>query len=583
MRSFPLTRSDIVVLCISACLAIVGIFALSAPDLVAFSTLLVIPFLILFPAPTAFFYTMLFALAYFTVGRWNRLVGAGCGLLLLPVVAIGVPRWINERVAAEDRTALGSDRALPQPLTPHGVIGIVKSGGEHDRAHMANNCDKLCLTVLYTGNAGGVIMASSMDAGGAQGTALLWKIARRDRPCVLVAPDSSDDTLWRELPNVWDKMRELALIGECAVSSPARLADADLVIEHEVLGKGINGYRENLTLYPELSGTRMSLWRFARAPRAGLLARQTWLVPRRLADFLHFTIAGSPNSGAYWEWAGITEEGVSMPRLGNFLTFNADAIEGVTPEDLRGVLDAWLDHPEWDDPELLSRLYMAVLPLMSGDTLKPGDLDRYKRLIRDSRTSHGIEDRAREAFPGEVSQLRDVIFERIATLSPVSDDNFAYDNELGDFPAGTFAQPTPLMLSLLRDRERRSRLPHLITRLADGGPDAAPVLFALLDGYFTDSSIPDAARYGAGPHGGTALAAIEGLCRLGPAIPPAYQRIEKAVDRDRNRYEIDDTRWAVIRVRLGHPIEMIEPPANAPPGWLENVRKDVAEARCSRN
>ena len=110
---------------------------------------------------------------------------------------------------------------------------------------------------------------------------------------------------------------------------------------------------------------------------------------------------------------------------------------------------------------------------MEGENREPDDFERYKRLIFDPRTAHGMIPFALRAFPERAPELRDIALARVAQLDPRSDENFSYDMVLADFPPGSFSEPLPLLAELLRDPERRRRLDRLAARFGEA-EDVAP-------------------------------------------------------------------------------------------------------------
>lgn len=510
------------------------------------------------------------------------IVGA---LALLPLAYIvrgyAVPLWVNPRVEAQDRAALRDDIAPLLPMKATSVTGLVLSGGrsKFDKA----TCDELCLILLYSGQAEAVVTAPSLNAQPRE--ALRWTLEKRGTPCLLPRTGYGGDR-WSRLPQVRDTMHDRALLGECLVSRPGRLRDAGLVIGHEIIGGGRGG-TPDLVAYPELSGGRISLWRFDDIGRATLLVRETWREPRRLTPFLHKTHNGSVNSPG-WVLARLPEPNkaaFSTPEfaIGRFLTLDLARLRPAAPGELRRVLDDWLDHPERLDALTAIELEGRFGRIVRKEA-EPADVARLERLIRDEDLYATFVDIALDVFPEEMPRFRDALLARFARTPPEVNENYSIDDALAEFPIGAFADRSPLILSLLADRERAVHLDNLIMRLADGGPAAAPLLFHLFEANLEeDRDGPPPASDVDRPNNRITKSALRGLCRLGPAISPSYRRIEAAATRDPlvGRWLMESQEGAVTRVRLGRPIETIEPAGDEPKAWMRNVRALVAQQKCN--
>jgi hypothetical protein len=532
-----------------------GLLALLVPDAVAFSSFVVIPFLILFPAPTVAFYLLLFTTSYFVIGRRKRILGVAFGLGLVAAVCFGLPGLINRQIARDRHDLLASDRPPARPVAPRGVVGIVTA-----RPPGGSGCGAICQALLYSGSAAGVAEGRTLDDF-RQGRRLIWRIQRRDQPCPLPEASVDEEIGWSRSASR-SVMAGRALTGDCVVAYAGRLDAATLVIQREKL----SGLAE-----------RATLWRLAADGRPILLARKTWRAPRPFVVPLFLTLEGNPNSGAYWTWARASGPAGLPPRIEDFIAFDAGQVEAARPERLRGALDAWLDRPEIRDAGIEAQLDLAVLPLMRGATREPDDFARYLRLIADPRS--GIEDigYAMGAFPERAAELGELALTRAASLEPGSDDFHRMNALIEDFPPGTFAHPSPAMLSMIRRPEPHRRMPNLVARLADAGPAAAPMLLHLLRA----GTRGEPGRHGA--DSGTARAALVGLCRLGPAIPPVYELVEREVlsNEDLSEYLTDTAWWAAVRVRLGRPPATITPAPGAGQGWVDDYRRRVERPDCA--
>src|SRR6188768_1263928 len=151
MSRMRLNPIDLAALAGWCCIGVLGLIGLFAPDAVAFSSYLVLPFLILFPAPTLLVYATLFAVPYLAAARRNRWIGAGFGLTVVLSFGFLLPPLVNKEIAAEERGAKRLDRQVPQPLVARGIIGVVRTHTDGKRESADVPCDKLCLTLLYSG------------------------------------------------------------------------------------------------------------------------------------------------------------------------------------------------------------------------------------------------------------------------------------------------------------------------------------------------------------------------------------------------------------------------------------------------
>lgn len=522
--------------------------------MVAFSSFLPPLFLILFPAPTAAAYAILFAVAYFILRRRSRWLGVACGLGLIAGVGLGVPHLINKQVTADRKDLLKADRPPTRPVAPGTIVGIVSAG-------RGGGCGEICLALLYSGSAAGVIEAANLSQFGPGGRPLIWRIERRSQPCAL--PVQSDEPIRWGRTLTRERLAGHALLGKCVGSHRGPLADGSWVLEQEKLPG---------------SAERMSLWRFQAGGRQALVARQTQGAPRQLVAPLSLSIGGSPNSGAYWTWTRVREARSRPAEFEDFITFDPSGYVEPKPEALRAALDAWLARPDIRDEGIARLLDASVLPLMSGDTREDADFARYLKLIKDPRRDAVTDMRmAQASFPERALELSAVALSHAAQLPPFSDMLYRMDDVFESFPPGTFAQTPPLMLSMIRSSERRRRMPSLVARLADAGPPGARLLLALF------RSTLEAGTDGKEIDVDTVRATLDGLCRLGPAIPPAFEIVEREVreNKDLESSFRNTAWWAAVRVRLGRPPLSIRPPRNVQQSWVDEYNRRVERADCS--
>jgi len=505
--------------------------------------------------------------------RWSGLLGFGVGVLLVSLVAIGIPAHVNPGFAAEDGALRASDIAPQRPATIEGIVGIVR-----DTAYVhnfpRNGCDSLCLALLYSGRVSAVVMGDTIDA--SPDRAQLWTLVRGQEPCVIAYEPGV--AVWQGVPDIHAAL-DRGLTGDCPLGRPAPMSAATLIVEQMVIGPRLSVSEETDVLNPPASGTRLSLWR--RGPKGrSLIARQTHLIERRLKQPLHFTIGGDAFSGPHSIVARAPRQGDLLPRVDRFIDLRGVKVKSASPAASRAALDAWLSDHARKDSKLHSRLWSMAVSLMKGETREAGDLDRYRRLILDPRENEGIVRRAVEAFPEDSQLLLDTTLARIAAMPADTNDLYGYGRELESFPARAFAAPPPRLIDLLRAAPRADRMAGVIARLADGGPAAAPLLLR----QFEQSLPPRTDATGRAFNGRAAIGALDGLCRIGAPAGQYLRRIEQLVASNsvlsHRLVEYDPLHWAVIRVRMGKPFDTILSPADAPKDWRTWVNRQVVEGRC---
>lgn len=569
-------KLDLLVGGLFSVIAILALIAFRAPDAVAFSSVLVVPFLLLYPAPTAFLYAFPFTLAWFALARVHRLLGAVLGLAAMWGVGNALPNWMNARIDAEDQGALPPNIAISAPIPAEGTIALVQ---EHDRdftdVDMALGCTFLCRQVLYSGSAPSVIVARQPRSG-LKPRAYRWRIEQQGRPCEL--PRSARDHLFVQKAPIDSEMRfeARALTGECLTGAPANVSDADIVIEQRWIGAPPWEHKPGLSLTPPLTGNQIRLTRRLLSGKTETVGQQTTAEPRKLATPLRLTIAGSPNSGAYWEWLRVPKQKADSPTpIDLWLSLETASLAGADAELLRGAIDHWLADPELSSRRIREDLQDQYFRMIEkqGDPAK--DVGRVRAIMRDPRTEDvGFLWMVTAKFPDRAPQFRDEILDRIAALPHDDQRVSAFDRALDGMPSSLFSPTPPKLVALLQNPQRWRRMPNGIVRLGDAGPASAPLIFRIAgDGLSEDSN--------------TALAAISALCKFAPQIAPSYQRLERVVANhpQASRQLKNRGFWliAVTRVRLGRPaaeVDVALPSNVSMPRWRENLRRDAAIGNC---
>jgi len=574
---------DRAILALIVFIAALALIALMAPDLIAFSSFLVIPFLILYPAPSIFIYATAFGIAWFTIGRRNRFIGALVGLAAMAAIGIGVPQWINSAIDRENARYAEPDLRPAASTNPAPLLVIVEPTDDPTSDILeGNNCRFLCRALLYSGSVEAVVMADPATPKHARPSPRVWRLVQRNRPCS--NPRSAREYLtgWTGPPELDPIIEARSVTGECLMGEPVNLPTTALTLEHRWIGEGLRHDRKHRwALIPPLQGERVTLTRRSAAGQVRVEARWGSFTPRRLEVPLRVTIAGSPNSGAYWEWRRqLPQSEGRQPDLSTWLSLKISDIAGPSPSRLRMAIDEWLKHPE-RGPEptdhVLQDHYFRMIE-KSGESAE--DLPRVEAILGDQRTDQiNFIWMILGKFPMSSERLLGVIIDRIAALPPDDPRNSAFAGSLSSFPSSAFAKINPTLVNLLQDDDRRPRLEAAILRLGDAGPAAAPILFKIVDEDVSEN--PDRFER-------TTLAAISALCKIGPEIAPAYGRLEHSlarnpVARDRLTHSYGSWFWAVARIRLGRPLATIENPVpkdTVISRWEERLQRDVTEGNC---
>jgi hypothetical protein len=570
MRTKDLNCLDVLVLVLPAIVGPLAIIALALPDLVAWGAFLVLPFLILFPAPTLALYVVPFSLFYFAIRRWNSFLAALGGGLATVALTVGVPVAWNQRITAAEQDEFVADQPPRHPAQLAGSVTIF------DKDSIGRNaCGQLCTALLYGGKVREVTVVTR-DRSGPPAT---FALQTRDAPCRIEAVDDVDASVERFLR--LDVAAERALAGDCIVRRRAQPATDRWIVQLKHLPKYERRKREDSAAPARIA---ILYQRAGEPPR--LVSRQTASQSRRLSVPLYVDLGGSPNSGARWQLGTPGPHAVTTLRpVRDFIDPASLEVRPPSPERLREALDGWLDQAELPGDQLADALMFAVLKDMKAHP-QPGDPERLDRIVRDARSKGVHLLAALRAYPDRSDGLRGIALAHLAELPPGPGlEDYAW--ALAKLPEGAFAMQWKELADLARNRDRRPWLSPIIPRLADGGRASAETLFFLLD-----DGVDNPIQYNTGSGAiivdhGASEAAAAGLCILGPAIAPAFDRVirlrESPLERRQGKLVAPSQQWAVWQIRLGRPRDTIAPPAGAPRDWWRWVDERVAKADCTSN
>lgn len=588
-RGGLVTKADKAITIVAAASAACGLVVVAAPSMVVMGFVAwIVPGPALTAMPTIGCYSVTFAVGWFLLRHAHAAAGLAAGLAGMVAIAVALPRHINHPTQVYMTAAIARDHLPATPIAIGGDIAI-----RQDETPQANSkethCDDLCLRLLYNGDANSVVTAP-LDVTAAQKITMLeprrWSIVRSSAPCPRL--ERPHDSQWKGWPpagpddGLEERVRERIGDGECLVSAPGDPASASIVIERssfEIGGDTSEITRMSLTASPAF-GERLVVSR-REGDKMVEIGRRTHVRTRELASPLHAVPVGFENM--FFDWARTSpnpETYDNVAVLQRMVAFRPELPAGLSADSLRRSLaKALVDRtlvrgdPRFD---LAGRVFSDV----ASRGLQPGDSALIMAALRDRRVmdfAHSWD--IVSVLGDDALQLREILLERLRDLPyeyEVRATADRFDGVAKHMPAGAYRQPSPLLLSLLADPQRRRWMDDTIVRLADGGAAAVPLLLGIVEDSLARA---DAKSRDYDLYEDTRAAAVA-LCRIGAGASTALPTLDKMAGTAAAAGLPRGDHWVVTQLRLGRTLEALSQPANVRGPWRERVRHMAERAEC---
>ena len=602
--------------------ALVGVTAVawvafSYPILIFYGFLfLVLPGLILMIAPFVALYGWLFAVPYAVL----RVVGfawwrAAIAALRVPAAfGFGRPAQSNGETRANLAAATANDIRPVQPLPIGGTVALIRDDWTNARHNDSNDCDDLCLRLLYNSNAKTVYIAPRGRPG------MAFTIERRTvcPPFILSQyvfkwrgwPDRASRKKGMDRgpppPGLKEVVEARIASGDClvGVDGPIR---PDWTIERIVLPRddlddpwsmaSSKAHGQRITVYRREGSGMRPVGRFTHASAAPLIVP---LAPSPLGSPAHprWTWGRTTIGDGSWDWD-------SVSALRGLVAFDAKLPESASPMRLRELLAAAITDPrrERDDAGLL--LANSVMVDIVRNGAKTGDAALLARAIGDDRfTKIEPEYELAEKLGADYAIIVDSAIARLGRLQAKDASTFPYgplSSIITRMPQTWFASPPSSLTSLLRKPVIAARASEIIDKLDAGGAAAVPLLTEIVTQGAEEVSNIDNEGHPRIDMWDSIRAAVSALCRIGPpagsalgSIIAAKQKLLATVHRRsyRNpgehsalwRGQAVDDGFVVTLVSFGVPIDQFrEPdhPSTVNGSWRGKIRLGVIDHNCT--
>jgi hypothetical protein len=553
--------------------------------------LLIVPGLILWCAPTVFFYTATFAIVRrvtpVTYPRAHNLIAAAItlGLGVLTTLPMALPGWLAYRLATpadvvpQDRVAIRGDVLVSTDLTPT----------EGKDLNWRVPCHALCAVLLETPGVTSVTLTGTDKRGDAVKPISYRLVPKGDAGPNGVAPTKPEQILLH-LPDpvkldrrgpeyviAARKARENAIIsrwalrlaGDVALSIVPSPRQHDLTIKiTNAIGHDAHGVSVKQVDVRDRDG-RVLL-------RQAYATTDVVLVPLALQPY---DLLGHPTWGLARTTLHTGDEFTRIDSI-NVLFDRTTLARPPEPGDdaagerldgvggLRDRLAAAVTQPGAPADLSLAAPWLATLDWR---TVTDDDVALAGKLIADARVTD-LRPLLKKIGKRVRPELRGAIVARL--LDPATPPKLRHDLDhlVRWMPRGTFAVPTPDELALLRNRSLRVKAPYLVEHsLADQGQAGVAELVRILQ---EDVNEPWYRRQY------IVAALCRTLIRLGPDAAGALPAVIELFDVPHTALANDWTlvnRWRVAMVRMGRPIEQVPFPPQFTTGEIAQERSFIVQ------
>jgi len=562
--------------------------------------LLILPGLILGLAPTAFMWGLGFAIPWYALR-----IALGDYLAIVPAAAIAAAFfWLVPQSSIVTSKARLAQSVKPEliPSQPIGLSGNIllsdfsmtlakqQPNTKFDREELAQRpyiCNALCAALLATPGVTSVTVNSNNRA--EEGNTPLTPHARTFRvvpksqcPRPSVRPTTPDElglvrggssrerirqAVARPLQAEWDVRLSTT---DCIVAEPPRTEYDFIIRKHSY-----HAFEKESPGRPHWSLRPLAVWvdRLDVTDGAGrmLLSKTSAWTRSLVAPLLIAPEGGLENFAFQWGRKRLSN-GNSRYSSWNANQLLADHTTLRTEVDFAKVMQASRDRlaHALADPSLPSsdpafQLAGPWFHSLAGQEVTADDRALAARAIRDPRvTVGGIWD-AIKAMGDDAVELRQPMIERIAATDP-SAPNPPRDigRALSSLPPGIFANLIETERAILADPTRRVLAPGLISRQADRGAAAVPMLLGILDYHLREIAREKAQRNSGASDNMVPVDRVRmAFCLLGPEAASALPAIERLTAEGLVDSRIaDGGDWHLMLARIGKPVGEIAKPKN---------------------
>ncbi len=486
--------------------------------------------LALMAVPNLWLYLSIGTAAGLAVGAWlPRWAAVGFGVVAAVAVGFGVPWVANLGVEGRVSAWTSEDVALaPVALSPEDVVVIWRPPLPKQRKLTEFEPGPLALRLLFNGAVSAVIEAAYVgDGRDAHVVATRWRLGPGGAaPRLRFLPRWSDEE-GRAPDGLADRVALRIAGGDGLVGEPVEVpADAALVVaqtrEAEAPGDGsLWPFDRRFTVerleVRRADGARLARWTDVRAEPVGPV-------------LLIGMIGGSPASYALALWRRPVRENpwtddpyrayrdlfgaaVDLPSAG---AGGADA-GPATPDDVRDLLEAALASPAGPPGSLVDRWLSAAERVPATER----DLEVAAAVISDLRVrAFGFLSGAVFRWGAAADPLAEPIFGRMLAEPVDAGVIEGLADSVDRLPTAAIRRRADELRALASDPARRSPAADGLSRLADLGPESVPLL----------TELARTARSGPRTDVNLQLAALKGLCLLGPDAAPAEAEAWAVVD-----------------------------------------------------
>jgi hypothetical protein len=472
------------------------------------------------------------------VGLWHN----GAAAVLVVIVVVGVPTAYNAFYRHERQALVSGDIAWTGSLTHTKTLAILTDAPEDPNWYDRKECGPLrCRALLYHHAVDAVLVAFPPPIGDRLNAAMRVTRYRLDHRTWCPPIEHMDE---RRHGRNLDQLAAAAA-GECLISEPATLGDADVI----VLDQTFAPRRIALDIPTEgVTGERIAIYvragdRWREVYRKTSIGGADWSIPLRVGipnrDRFGLLMFGGGEPGFMTaHMTGAAPLSVAQTMAEHGLGEHDGAVP--TEADMAALARRLLADPTIPHASAAMQ-FLASYPWLGG--WRRNDLGTIAAIIRDQRVTDFPHVPWQDETPAELAQP---IIDRILA-SDVSGAPSATEcgqrcalRVLGEvfslLPAGAAAAQYNQLLRLAEDRTRRPYVAAMFWRLADAGPRSFDVFERLIrDGLQEGHAAANKTSWALGD-GCMVPISLYGLTRLGEAAKPARNMALAAATDDLGKF-----------------------------------------------